>query len=73
MVVEGKNLDISISQTHNLVRNIHNYHRLFLNPMNNIKITFLKLWRDLESVNENHTSDSDVLESNPHGENEEVS
>ena len=41
----------------NQVRNRHNYPRLFLNPMNNRKITFFKLWRDLESANENHTSD----------------
>ena len=29
------------------------------------------LEKDLKSANENHTLDSDVLESNPHGEDED--
>ena len=42
------------------VRNMHNYPRLFLNSMHNKKINFFILYKDLESANENYTSNSNV-------------
>ena len=54
----------------NRVRNMHNYPTLFLNPMHKGKITFLYFKR-IQKVLTNHTLYLDVLESNPHGEDED--
>ena len=53
------------------VQNMHNYPKLFLNPMHSGKTTFLYFKRIQKSANESHALDSDVPESNPHGEDED--
>ena len=50
---------------------MHNYPKLFLNPMHNGKIAFLNFKVIKKSANKNHTSNSDIPESNPCGEDEE--
>ena len=51
---------------------MHNYPRLFLNPMHSRKILFLYFKRiQKELINENHTLDLDVPKSNPHGEDKD--
>ena len=50
---------------------MHNYPRLFLNPMHNEKNSTFILEKDSKGDNKNHTSDLVVLELNPHGEEED--
>ena len=50
---------------------MHNYPRFFSKSYAHWKNIIFKLLSDSESANENYTSDSDVLESNPCGEDEE--
>ena len=50
---------------------MHNYSRLVLNLMHSGKIVFFYFKKKLKSAKENHTLDSNVPESNLHGENED--
>ena len=70
-LTDRKNLNLSISLDQ--VRNIHNYPRLFLNSMHTEKKekNILRLYKDLESANKNHSSNSDVPVWNPHGEDDD--
>ena len=52
------------------VRNMHNYPKIFLNSMHNEKNNIFILENDLESANKNHSLNSYVPKSNPHGEDE---
>ena len=63
MLYDGKKLESLCFLSLDQVRNMHNYPSLFLNSMHNKKLIFFILYKDLESSNENYTSNSDVPES----------
>ena len=67
--VDAKKPESLLFPSSDQVKNMHNYPRPFLNPMPSGKITFLNFKR-IQKVLTKTTSDSDVLESNPHGEDE---